>query len=93
MNLEKYGFIESMLNEADKGVPARVIAVHKERYKLICEQGECYARLKTKEYFVDGDDFPRPLFYLILPSSQKAIAPAAPTLRESTLCDIGILTV
>ena len=39
-------------------MPARVIAVHKERYKLITEMGECYGRLKTKEYYVNLEDFP-----------------------------------
>lgn len=57
MFLEKYGFDKAELNNTED-TPARVIAVHKERYKLITENGECYGRLKTKEYYVDGDDFP-----------------------------------
>jgi ribosome biogenesis GTPase len=40
------------------GIPARVTAVHKERYEIVCDYGTTYARLKTKEYFVDGQDFP-----------------------------------
>ena len=57
MNLEKYGFDESFY-QCYEGMPARVTAVHRERYKLICEMGECYGRLKTKEYYVDTEDFP-----------------------------------
>lgn len=57
MHLEEYGFDKSIYRYYD-GMPARVIAVHKERYKLACENGECYGRLKTKEYYVDGEDFP-----------------------------------
>ncbi len=57
MNLEAYGFDQEKYTY-DQGMPARVLAVHRERYKLICPQGECYARLKTKEYFVDAEDFP-----------------------------------
>ena len=40
MNLEKNTIIT-----------ARVTAVHRERYQLVCEHGEIYARLKTKEYY------------------------------------------
>ena len=31
------------------GIPARVTAVHKERYGIVCPYGETYARLKAKE--------------------------------------------
>ena len=57
MCLEKYGFNRSN-NLSLVGMPARVIAVHKERYKLVCDNGECYGRLKTKEYYVDEESFP-----------------------------------
>ena len=57
MHLEEYGFDKLIYQNYD-GMPARVIAVHKERYKLICENGECYGRLKTREYYVDMENFP-----------------------------------
>lgn len=47
-----------MIPEETSGVPARVTAVHKERYELVCEHGEIYGRLKTKEYFVGYEEFP-----------------------------------
>ena len=47
MNLEKNAVI-----------PARVTAVHRERYQLVCEHGEINARLKTKEYYVKLEEFP-----------------------------------
>lgn len=66
MDLKKYGFLPGMMEEIEenivsgelKVIPARVIAVHRERYQLICEHGEIYARLKTKEYYVDFEEFP-----------------------------------
>lgn len=61
MNLTDYGFMPNMMPENDEneqGIPARVIAVHKERYALICEHGEIYARLKTKEYYGGEEVFP-----------------------------------
>lgn len=57
MLLEAYGFDKNFYQNYD-GVSARVVAVHKERYKLVCQDGECYGRLKTKEYYVEAQDFP-----------------------------------
>ena len=42
MNLTDYGLTPNMLQEPIKGIPARVTAVHKERYALICGHGELY---------------------------------------------------
>lgn len=63
MNLEKYGFTKEMLEENiafddANTIPARVTAVHRERYQVVCEHGETYARLKTKEYYVEFEEFP-----------------------------------
>lgn len=58
MDLKKYGFMPHMMPEDISGIPARVTAVHRERYELVCEYGEIYGRLKTKEYFVDCQTFP-----------------------------------
>ena len=57
MHFEDYGFDRSN-GHGDQGMPARVIAVHRDRYKLICERGECYGRLKTREYYVEAENFP-----------------------------------
>ena len=56
MNINDYGVMPNTQNLS--GIPARVTAQHKERYEIVCEHGPAYARLKTKEYFVDSQDFP-----------------------------------
>ena len=56
MNINDYGVVPNYENLT--GIPARVIAVHKERYELVCAHGTAYARLKTKEYYVDTQEFP-----------------------------------
>ena len=56
MHINDYGFVPNTENLP--GIPARVTAVHKERYEIVCEYGLTHARLKTKEYFVDTQDFP-----------------------------------
>ena len=56
MNIYDYGIVPNTQNLT--GIPARVTAVHKERYEIVCEHGTIHARLKTKEYYVDTQDFP-----------------------------------
>ena len=62
--LEAYGFSPAMRAALEaRGpiaeIPARVTAVHKERYALVCERGECFGRLKSAAYFTGGaQEFP-----------------------------------
>ena len=54
--LEAYGFLPAMRAAAqargtEQEIPARVTAVHKERYALVCDRGECYGKLKSATYF------------------------------------------
>lgn len=63
MNLTDYGFIPTMLSSIDtlqdNNIPARVTAVHKERYAIVCQYGECFGRLKSSNYFgVVSEEFP-----------------------------------
>ena len=58
MDLRKYGFVPNMMPENTQYIPARITAVHKERYALVCEYGETYGRLKTKEYYGGFEEFP-----------------------------------
>ena len=56
MNINDYGMVPSYENLP--GIPARVTAVHKERYEIVCRHGITHARLKSKEYYMDTQDFP-----------------------------------
>ena len=59
MNLADYGFIPSMMPEDADGTSARITAVHKDRYELICEYGYIYGKLKTGIYYFGGlEKFP-----------------------------------
>lgn len=51
MNLTDYGFIPQNYLTETEGTYARVIAVHKENYQLITDQGECNAKLKSSVYY------------------------------------------
>ena len=56
MYIQNYGILP--MEDSLPGIPARVTAVHKERYEIACEHGITYARLKTKEYYVNQETFP-----------------------------------
>lgn len=59
IDLLDYGFIPTMMPEGVSATPARITAVHKERYEIICEYGQAYGRLKTSIYFGEGcESFP-----------------------------------
>lgn len=56
MNINDYGTVPNTENRP--GIPARVTAVHKERYEIVCVYGLTHARLKAREYYVGNQDFP-----------------------------------
>ena len=62
LNLEDYGLSREVLAQVEldtDSIPARVLAVHRERYELICEHGKVAGRLKSSTYFAgSSEDFP-----------------------------------
>ncbi len=62
LDLSDYGFTPSMLDGlrlAEFGaqvIPARVTAVHKERYEIVCRPGKTFARLKASIYLMGGEE-------------------------------------
>lgn len=58
LDLKTYGFLPDMMPENTQGIPARITAVHKKRYVMVCKYGEVCGKLKTKEYFGGSEVFP-----------------------------------
>ncbi len=56
MNRYDYGILPNTENL--QGIPARITAVHKQRYEIACEHGITYARLKTNAYYGGTELFP-----------------------------------
>ena len=56
MNINDYGYVPN--TESLTGTVARVTAVHKERYEIVCQQGITHARLKAGEYYAGTELFP-----------------------------------
>lgn len=55
MNIKEYGFTAD--TEENK-IIARITAVHKERYEIVCNKGFGFAVLKTSEYYAGDEIFP-----------------------------------
>lgn len=54
IDITDFGFVQDLKPENISGLPARVMAVQKERYELICENGVTYGKLKSSVYFNTG---------------------------------------
>ena len=82
MNILEYGVTPDMITGAANGtIPARVTAVHRERYQIVCEYGETYARLKTKEYYGGFENFPTTGDFVLIdynPSGDSRIVKTLP---------------
>ena len=64
MNINDYGYVPNTKNLP--GIPARVTAVHKERYEIVCQHWITHARLKTKEYYCEDGLFPTTGDYVMI---------------------------
>lgn len=58
-DLKKYGWNDTRQKEwiqlgIQDGIPARVTSVHRGLFTVVCEQGECLARLKASVYYQEG---------------------------------------
>ena len=52
MNIKDFGLKEDLLKKIDEGkTVARIIAVHKDRYKIICNNGNGSAKIKRGKYY------------------------------------------
>lgn len=63
ININDYGYIQTIISEESEDISkmhpaqvARVTAVHKGRYELVCEYGQIYGRLKTSVYYANGEE-------------------------------------
>ena len=52
MNIKDYGFRQELIkNEIDGTIPARVITTHKDRYKIVSDNGIGYAKIKRGSFY------------------------------------------
>ena len=87
MNINDYGIVPHYENY--HGIPARVTAVHKERYEIVCTHGITHARLKTKEYFVNTQDFPTAGDFVMVNYIDNGDSQIIATLPRRTCSPVG----
>lgn len=82
MDIKEYGFNADIAGSYDPAfIPARVTAVHRERYDVVCEHGEASAILKTKEYYKGSEEFPTTGDFVLIdynPSGDSRIVKTLP---------------
>ena len=55
LNITEYGYIPDGKPSQDGETPARVTAVYKDRYEIICSYGTGLAALKKSSYYTGGE--------------------------------------
>jgi len=74
-----------MVPEGADGTPARVTAVHKERYELISEYGYTFGRLKTSIYYFGGlEDFPTTGDFVLIDYNPSGDSQIVKTLKRKS---------
>lgn len=58
MKIEQYGFPPSAYPNNNAGVPARITAVYRNRYEVVCDAGAGLAHLKTGAYHTGEETVP-----------------------------------
>lgn len=85
IDLIDYGFLPTMTTEKTTGIPARITAVHKERYDAVCEFGEIHARLKAGVYYNDcREEFPTTGDFVMLEYNESGDSLIVSTLERKT---------
>ena len=85
VNLRDYGFIPEMLPQDISGIPARITAVHKERYEIVCEYGETFASLKAGVYYNDRlESFPTTGDFVLIQYNPSGISLIIKTLARKS---------
>ena len=84
MKINDYGYDYDMNPENNKGIPARIISVHKGRFGIVSEYGEGFAQLKGKEYYYDGDTFPTVGDFVIIDYNKYGDSRITKTLERKT---------
>lgn len=52
MDIKEYGLKNELIKNIDKNkVIARVVATHRDRYEIVCDEGKGFARIKRGCYY------------------------------------------
>ncbi len=87
MDITDYGLSPSLLETipaGDADIPARIVAVHRERYALVCAHGECYGRLKSGVYTSGTEVLPTTGDFVLIRYNPDGDSPIVRTLPRAS---------
>lgn len=85
IDLINYGFMPNIIPENRKETPARITAVHKQRYEVVCQYGSGFAQLKTSIYYGDGTErFPTTGDFVLMNFNNSGDGQIVKTLERKT---------
>lgn len=83
-DITDYGFF-IMPEDAEAGeIPARITAVYKDRFDIICTYGLKHGRLKTSVYYSGGKEFPTTGDYILIQYNDKGDSLITRTLERKS---------
>ena len=86
-DLIDYGFTSHFVSQINKPglIPARITAVHRERYEIVCEHGTSHARLKSAVYYATGaEPFPTAGDFVLIQYNDSGDSLIEKTLERKT---------
>ena len=85
MNIESYGFDKSYLTHEDPSLtPARITAVHRERFEIVSDFGEGFARIKPSAYHSGEEAFPTVGDFVLIEHNPIGDSMITKTLKRKT---------
>lgn len=84
MNIQDYGFYGQVTPENNIGIPARVTAVHRDSFAIVCDQGSGLAQVKRGEYYKGSEDFPTTGDFVLLDWQEHNASRIIKTLPRKT---------
>ncbi|WP_082236440.1 ribosome small subunit-dependent GTPase A [Anaeromassilibacillus senegalensis] len=84
MHIKKYGFHPITSMEYKNGIPARITAVHRDRFEMICDHGSGFARLKAGEYHAGKEEIPTTGDFVLLDWQEHGESRILKTLPRKT---------
>ena len=85
MSIETYGFHPGLQPEIQAGIPARITAVHRDRFEIVCDQGFGHARLKAASYRAGGECLPTAGDFVLLDRQEHGDSLIIKTLPRRTV--------
>lgn len=84
MTIQNYGFSPLTISEPTDGTPARVTAVYRDRFEVVCDQGTGLAHLKAGAYRQGTELYPTTGDFVLLDWQQEGESRILKTLPRKT---------